>query len=94
MTLHLSLPPELERRLTADAARLGLPLETYALQLLSQQPAPPDRRSAAVALLQGWIDEDDHGEHRETGDYLVRALDEDRSSDRQLFPPDLKGVTW
>ena len=26
--------------------------------------------------------------------YLVRVLDEDRLSDRPLFPPELKGVTW
>ena len=29
-----------------------------------------------------------------TGEYLIRALDEDRLSDRPLFPPELKGVTW
>jgi hypothetical protein len=47
-----------------------------------------------VALVQSWIDSPDADEQRETGDYLIRALDEDRLSDRKLFPDDLKGVTW
>jgi len=33
-------------------------------------------------------------EQKETGDFLVRALDEDRPSERKLFPPELEGVTW
>ena len=45
-------------------------------------------------MLQSWLDAEDVEEQRETGDYLVRALDEDRLSDRRLFPPELKGVTW
>jgi hypothetical protein len=47
-----------------------------------------------VALLQSWIDGDNVAEQQETGEYLVRVLDEDRLSDRKLFPPELKGVTW
>ena len=45
-------------------------------------------------LLQSWIDSGDDQEQKETGDYLIQALDEDRLSDRRLFPPELKGVTW
>ena len=33
-------------------------------------------------------------EQQETGEYLIRILDEDRLSNRKLFPPELKGVTW
>jgi hypothetical protein len=33
-------------------------------------------------------------EQQETGEYLIRVLDEDRLSERKLFPPELKGVTW
>jgi hypothetical protein len=47
-----------------------------------------------VALLQSWIDEGDDQEQRGTGEYLIQALDEDRLSDRRLFPPELKGATW
>ena len=33
-------------------------------------------------------------EQRETLEYLLHALDEDRLSDRKLFPKELKGKTW
>ncbi len=33
-------------------------------------------------------------QEQETGEYLIQALDEDRLSDRKLFPIELKGVTW
>ena len=94
MTLTLTLPPELERRLAEEAARKGVPPEQYTLQLLSEHLPAADRRAEAVRLLQSWLDEGDAAEQTETGDYLVRALDEDRLSDRKLFPPELKGVTW
>jgi hypothetical protein len=53
-----------------------------------------DRRGEVVELLQSWIEEGDAQEQKETGEYLIQALDEDRLSDRSLFPPELKGVTW
>ena len=94
MTLTLHLPPELEQRLTQEAQRQGLPLDDYTLELLDKSLPPQDRRTELVTLLQAWIDEEDSEEQRETGEYLIRALDEDRLSDRLLFPPKLKGVTW
>jgi hypothetical protein len=94
MTLTLNLTPELEERLAEEARRQGIPTDEYALRLLERHLRPKDRRAELVALLQSWIDADDDEEQKETGDYLVRALDEDRLSDRQLFPPELKGVTW
>jgi hypothetical protein len=47
-----------------------------------------------VTLLQAWIAEGNTRELRETGEYLVSILDEDRLAGRKLFPPELKGVTW
>jgi hypothetical protein len=94
MTITLTLPPELEQRLTAAAERQGLQVDAYALRLLEQNLPCGDRRAELVALLQSWIDGADAQEQRETGEYLVRVLDEDRLSDRQLFPPELKDVTW
>ena len=94
MTITLTLPPELEQRLTAAAERQGLQVDAYALRLLEQNLPCGDRRAELVALLQSWIDGPDAQEQRETGEYLVRVLDEDRLSDRQLFPPELKDVTW
>jgi len=94
MTLTLHLPLELEQRLTQEAKRHGLALDAYTLQLLDKSLPPKDRRTELVTLLQSWIDEGDFEEQQETGEYLIRALDEDRLADRQLFPPNLKGVTW
>ena len=94
MTLTLHLPPELEQRLTQEAKRQGLALNVYTLQLLDKSLPPQDRRTELVTLLQSWMDEGDPEEQQDTGEYLIRALDEDRLADRQLFPPNLKGVTW
>jgi type II secretory pathway pseudopilin PulG len=44
------------------------------------------RDQAVFQLLQSWVDEGDEEEQRETLAYLKQALDEDRSSARQLFP--------
>ena len=94
MTLTLHLPPELEQRLTQEAERRGLALDRYTLQVLDKSVPPKDRRTELVTLLQAWVNEGDPEEQRETGEYLIRSLDEDRLADRQLFPTDLQGVTW
>ncbi len=94
MTLDLDMNPDLERRLLEEAARQHRTADEYALRLLDRHLPPVDRRAELVALLESWIGEGDAEEQRQTGDYLVHALDEDRLSDRKLFPPELKGVTW
>jgi len=94
MTLTLHLPPDLERRLIQEAKRQGLALDAYTIQLLDQSLPPKDRHMELVSLLQSWIDEGDPEEQQETGEYLIRALDEDRLAERPLFPPELKDVTW
>jgi hypothetical protein len=45
-------------------------------------------------LLQSWLNDENDEEQKETGEYLIQALDEDRLSNRQLFSPEMKGVTW
>ena len=94
MTISLALTPELEQRLKQAAAQQGLSADALAVRLLEQHLPPAERRAELVALLQSWIDGDDVAEQQETGEYLVRVLDEDRLSNRKLFPPELKGVTW
>jgi hypothetical protein len=54
----------------------------------------PEKSQQLIDLLQSWIDEPDDGEQRSTGEYLIQALDEDRTSDRLLFPAELKGISW
>ena len=94
MTITLSISPELEQRLTQAAKREGLPVEAYTVQLLEQHLPSGQRRAELVALLQSWIDGDGAEDQQETGEYLVRVLDEDRLSERKLFPPELKDITW
>jgi hypothetical protein len=94
MTLTLSLPTELEERLQHEAERQGLPADTLTLRLLDQHLPAKDSRRELVELLQSWIDRGDAQEQRETGEYLIRTLDEDRLAHRPLFPPELKGSTW
>jgi hypothetical protein len=53
-----------------------------------------DQRRELVTLLHTWMAEGHIEEQRETGEYLVRALDENRLADRKPFPPKLKDVTW
>lgn len=94
MTLILTLTPELEQRLAQEAEQQGISLDQYALQLLERTLPSKDRRAKLVALIQSWIDDGDAAEHKATGDYLIQALDQDRLSDRELFPPELEGKTW
>ena len=54
-----------------------------------------DNRAAGLGrLFQSWMDEGDADEQRETLEYLIQVLDEDRLSDRKLFPKELKGKSW
>ncbi len=94
MTLTLELDAELEKHLTQQAKQQGLSVESVTTNILHQALSPAERAAKVGALLRSWLVEDDQGEQKETWDYLVKALDEDRSSDRKLFPPELKGSSW
>jgi plasmid stability protein len=94
MTLTLTLPPELEQYLYQQAKQHGLSVEAVTLQLLTESILSRQKESEAVDILQTWIDDKDVAEQKETGNYLIQALDEDRLSERQLFPLEMKGVTW
>jgi len=94
MTVNVDLTADLEERLRCEAERSGVPEEECIVRILDAHLPSAGRREQAVALLQAWIDGKDAEDQRETGDYLVRVLDEDRLSDRKLFPPELEGKTW
>lgn len=94
MTLTLDLPPELEQRLAKEAAQHGLSVEAMTLQLLAALLNVKQNQAETVDMLQSWIDDEDEAEQQETGLYLVQVLDEDRLSDRKLFPSEMKGQTW
>jgi hypothetical protein len=94
MTLTLELSPEIERRLKEAAARRETSVNAYALQVLDEAAQLELKRREAIALVQSWIDDPNVEEQTATGDFLIRALDEDRMSDRPLFPPEMEGITW
>jgi hypothetical protein len=94
MTLTLELPSELEQYLLTEAKAQGISIEAMTLRLLASSIPARQKQAEAVKLLQSWLDDEDEQEQQETGQYLIQALDEDRLSDRKLFPPELKGVTW
>ncbi|NET55684.1 MAG: hypothetical protein F6K47_05790 [Symploca sp. SIO2E6] len=94
MTLNLELPPELEQNLLKEAKQQGLLVEAMTLQLLTNSLLLKQKQAEAVDMLQSWIDDEDVEEQQETGQYLLKVLDDDRLSERQLFPLEMKGITW
>jgi hypothetical protein len=94
VTLTLNLPPEITQYLTDSAIAQGLSTEDYTIQVLRERLPLPEKSQQLIDLLQSWIDEPDDGEQRSTGEYLIQVLDEDRTSDRLLFPAELKGISW
>jgi hypothetical protein len=81
-----------------DLLRRRLAESEFAISYYRLIPAPPKQAEskppangesinydAAIQLLQSWREADEQ-EQQETWEYLKRALDEDRLSDRKLFP--------
>jgi hypothetical protein len=95
MTLQLSLPGDLEKRLRQAAQRWGEPTESVALRLLDEHLPPilDERRAAAVAMLEGWAEEAAALSAEEAADnaQVLNALDRDRPSYRKLFTDTLEG---
>lgn len=52
------------------------------------------KQAKVINVLQSWIDDTNSQEQQETGEYLINALDENRLSERKLFPSEMKGITW
>jgi Spy/CpxP family protein refolding chaperone len=92
---NLELSPDLESRLMDEASRQGVSVDSYAQSLLEQHLPNRTKQEQAIALLQSWIDDDEDAEEQaETMEHLIQALDDDRLSNRPLFPPELKGKIW
>jgi hypothetical protein len=86
MTLTLDLPPDLESSLSQAANQQSLTVEEFAIQILTFAFTQKERQKKAVSLLQSWLSDADIEEQKITGAYLIEALDQDRLSDRLLFP--------
>ena len=54
MTLMLELPPELESELAAEAARLNLSLQEYALRVLATGRETPEQPRTGAELVAYW----------------------------------------
>lgn len=96
MTLQLTLSAELEQRLRQEAERRRQSAATVALELLDRHLPPPltERQQAALAMLQGWMEEDVRAGDPEEAEDFFRNLDADRTSSRPLFPPEMRGISW
>ncbi|MBW4459700.1 MAG: hypothetical protein KME47_05600 [Nodosilinea sp. WJT8-NPBG4] len=94
MTLTLDLPFELEQYLLQEAEQKGLSVEAMTLQLLTQSILLQQKGAEAVDILQSWLEDEDVEDQQATDQYLLQVLDEDRLSDRKLFPLEMKGITW
>jgi hypothetical protein len=82
-------PENLSERSNRKQAIADYLKQKHPQQFLSSQ----QKQAELVNLIQSWIEEDDSEEQKETGEYLIQALAEDRLSDRKLFPLEMKGVT-
>ena len=94
MELILDLPPELEQYLMQEAKQQGLSVESVTLQLLTKSLQLKQKQAEAIDMLQSWVEDEDVEEQQDTGQYLIQALDEDRLSERKLFPLEMQGITW
>lgn len=54
MTITLELPKRLERKLSTEASRLGIPVEQYALRLLSGERARAQQLKTGAELVEYW----------------------------------------
>ncbi|MFM2432525.1 MAG: hypothetical protein RLZZ511_3739 [Cyanobacteriota bacterium] len=59
--------------------------QTLRIRILEPESAAPVNQ-AAIDLLRSWREEGNETEQKETWEFLQTALDEDRLSDRPLFP--------
>ena len=62
--------------------------------MAGERESPYDHAEGLGNLMQLWMGEENTAEQRETLEHLLHALDEDRLSDRKLFPEELKGESW
>ncbi len=94
MTLTLNLPPDIESSLFEEANQQSLSVEEVAIQILTFTFTQREKQKKAINLLESWLNDDDIEEQKTTGAYLIESLDQDRLSDRLLFPDAMKGKSW
>ena len=76
-------------------AKSGLYLTNPELAALARESGVAGGQAQAIgALIDSWAEREDHEEQRETFERLVEGLNQDRLSERKIFPEDLKGRSW
>ena len=87
MTIQLNLPAQLEERLRQEADRQGLAPDAVTLKILDQHlpKTVDDRRAAAIAMLQQWMEEDVAFSDEELLTRLGPASHEDRGGRGRLL---------
>lgn len=83
MTLTLDLPQDLEHRLTAEAMRLGLPIEQYALRLLGDVPKTESQPTSGAELVAFWRREGVIGSRPDIQDSQAHAREIRRRAERR-----------
>jgi hypothetical protein len=86
MTLILELPPELERALTEEAARLNLPVHEYALALLADRRPASERPTTGAELVAYWERAAVIGTRPEIEDSQVHARGLREQAERRARP--------
>ena len=86
MTLTIELPQELERELTTEAERLGLPLSEYALHVLTTRRARAGENTprSGAELVAFWRSEGVIGARPEIPDAQAHARRIRQAAERRL----------
>lgn len=84
MTIKIELPKELERELSDEASRLGLPLSEYVERLLATGRTVRSMPATGVDLVSYWRDENIIGSRSDIGDGQERARQLRARADRRL----------
>jgi len=85
MTITIDVSPEVARKLSAEADRLGEDVPGIVRGLVERQLAASPVRPYDPAAALDSFDEGDEQEQRETLDTLIEALDRDRPGQRSIF---------
>jgi hypothetical protein len=86
MTLKLELSRELEKKLSTEASKLGLPLPDYALRVLATRQVPAVLPETGRELVTYWQDEGLVGTRPEISDSVEHARSLRREAEERDRP--------
>jgi hypothetical protein len=84
MTITLDVPKKLERELTTEAARLGIPVEQYALRLLSGGRSGEQQPRSGAELVEYWRREGIIGSRPDIIDSVAHARQIRRDAEKRV----------